>query len=109
MLDEDAESFAEAFGMEEGFEGEAGADVFFFGGAIECASEGGGVATGDGEEEVGLRDEAGAVESGARGGEVESGEVDVSGEVLFAGSGIEIFGGLVVEVGEGGTAHVERL
>ena len=55
MLDEDAERFAEAFGMEEGFEGEAGADVFFFGGSIECASEGGGVATGDGEEEVGLQ------------------------------------------------------
>ena len=49
------------------------------------------------------------MESGARGGEVESGEVDVSGEVLFAGGGIEIFGGLVAEVGEGGTAHVSLI
>lgn len=106
VVDEDAEGFAEAFGMEERFEGEAGADIFFVGSVFENVGEGGGVAPSDGEEEIGLGDEASTVKSGARGGEVERGEIDVSGEVLFAGSGVEIFRGVVMEVSECGAAHV---
>ena len=109
VVDEDGEGFAQPFGMEEGFEGEAGADIFFVGGVFEDWGEGGSVAAGDGEEKIGLGDEAGAMKSGAGGGEVESGEIDVSGEVLFAGSSIEVFGDLVMKIGERGAAHVELI
>ena len=105
MLEEDLEAFAEAFGVDESFEVEAGADAigFVHAIAVEIREV---VSLSQSEKKRGLREEAEGFEALARAPLAERCEIDVGGEVLFAWSGVEIVGRLVLRIAEDGAGLV---
>lgn len=106
MLYEYLKCFAHSFGVQECLKGQASAYLFSFGALREGGGERGGIAPGEGKEEIGLGGKAGATEAGALTVDIECREIDVGGEVLLAGRSVEVFRDAMISVGEHGAAHV---